>query len=210
MAGINIHSYRERANQAVVLSIIFTAIILIIGIAIVFLNGVNKAFNLATFLYLFKIQPILWILICLVILFPLITYFIFRHFNKQLIKKDGELDSEHQRTYRITDFILKITKLDFNTAYETEGETDKLGKSLIELRDTLKTNQENADKRRQEDEIRSWTAEGLAKFGDILRKDSNDINLLAYNVIKGLTDYINAIQGGFYLINELSGDEKIF
>lgn len=210
MAGMNFHSYREKANQAIFFGLIFSVFILIVGIVIVFLNEVNQIFTLSMLFYVFKVQPILWILLILVFLVPSSIYILYRYFNRLLIKKDEELESENQKTHKITDFILRITKLDFNTSYEIEDQNDKLGKSLIELRNALKTNQENADNRRNEDEIRRWTAEGLAKFGDILRKDSNDINILAYNVIKGLTDYINGIQGGFYLLNDLSEDEKVF
>jgi PAS domain S-box-containing protein len=210
MAGIDLHSYNEKANQATVIGFIVSLFILIIGIVIVFLNNVTQVFSLATLIHLFKIQPILWLLLALVILLPVFIYFIYRHFTNELIFKDKNLQIEHQKTHQITDFILKITKQDFETIYEIEDQNDKLGKSLIELRDTLKSNQENAIKRRKEDEIRNWTAEGLAKFGDILRTDTNNINSLGYNIIKGLTDYINAIQGGFYLLNEISNEEKVF
>jgi PAS domain S-box-containing protein len=210
MTGMNFNSYRDKANQAIFFSFIISLFVLIIGIVVVFLNEVNRIFSLSTLFYLFKIQPILWILLGFVVFIPISIYFIYKYFINILVNKDEELETEHKKTNRITDFILKITKLDFNTTISEEDQNDKLGKALIELRDTLKTNQENAENRRREDEIRSWTAEGLARFGDILRKDSNDINLLAYNIIKGLTDYISAIQGGFYLLSEHGDDDRVF
>lgn len=206
---MNFSSYRDRASQAILFSLIISLFVLIIGIVIVYLNEVNQIFTLSTLFYVFKIQPILWILLSLVVLIPLAIYFSFSYYNNLLIKKDNDLETEHTRTHRITDFVLKMTKLDFDTSIAIDDQNDKLGKALIELRDTLKTNQENAESRRKEDEIRRWTAEGLAKFGDILRKDSNDINVLAYNIIKGLTDYVDAIQGGFYLLSE-HDEERVF
>ena len=63
------------------------------------------------------------------------------------------------------------------------------------------------EKRQKEDEIRNWTAEGLAKFGEILRKDNDNLDNLAYNVINNLTNYIDAIQGGFYLLKEENNEK---
>jgi len=87
---------------------------------------------------------------------------------------------------------------------------DKTGKTLLELRDTLKTNKINIEKRRKEDEIRNWSAEGLAKFGEILRQDNDNLELLSYKVIKNLTDYIGAIQGGVYLLNTIDETTREF
>jgi PAS domain S-box-containing protein len=78
------------------------------------------------------------------------------------------------------------------------------------LRDTLQKNRATAEKRRNEDDIRNWTAEGLAKFGEILRRDNDNLNNLAYSVIKNLTDYIGGIQGGFYLLHSEKDKERFF
>lgn len=210
MAGMNYLKYQENTNKATIVSFIAILFFLIVAIVIVFLSSNSQVFSFTTLLLLFKSQPLLWIFLIMVFIIPSVTYILFKYFSNKLDQKDELLEAEYQQTDKITDFILKVTKLDFNTEYIIKDQKDKLGKSLIELRDTLKINQENADKRQKEDEIRNWTAEGLAKFGDILRKENNDIAMLSYHVIKDLTDYIGAIQGGFYLVNELSDSEKVF
>jgi len=210
MAGTNFIKYQENTNKATVVSFIAMLFLLIVAIVFVFLSGNSQVFSFKTLIALFKSQPVLLIFLIMVFIIPSVTNILFKYFSNKLDQKDELLEAEFQQTDKITDFIIRITKLDFNTEYIIKDQKDKLGKSLIKLRDTLKINQENADKRQKEDDIRNWTAEGLAKFGDILRRENNDIATLAYHIIKGLTDYIGAIQGGFYLVNELSDSEKVF
>jgi PAS domain S-box-containing protein len=207
---MKIHSYQEKIIQAVVLSFISALFLLITGIVIVFITEVNELLTFSTFFLVFINQPILWLLAVLVILFPIITYLVYIHLYGQIEKKQKDIDTEHSKSLKITEFILKIIRQDFASTYEIDNEDDKLGKSLIELRDTLKLNQENVEKRRKEDEIRSWHAEGLAKFGDILRRNNDNINDLGYNIVKELTEYVGGIQGGFYLLNQHNEDDKFF
>ena len=49
---------------------------------------------------------------------------------------------------------------------------------------------------------RNWTTNGLAKFGDILRKTSGDLSSLADEVIKNLVKFLNANQGGLFIYND--------
>lgn len=87
-------------------------------------------------------------------------------------------------------------------------EGDALGKSLVELLADLRSRQEADARRREEDELRNWSAEGLAKFGEILRSESDTLEEMAYQIIEVLVRYIKANQCGFYLIEgEEEGDK---
>jgi methyl-accepting chemotaxis protein len=53
----------------------------------------------------------------------------------------------------------------------------------------------------QENE-RKWTNEGLAKFVEILRNNTHDLNELSYQIIYNLIKYLEASQGGVFILNE--------
>ena len=79
---------------------------------------------------------------------------------------------------------------------------DELGNSLLQMRDSLKKAREEEEKRKEEEKRRSWVNEGLNKFADILRQDNEDSQKLADNVIKNLVFYLEATQGGIFLMEE--------
>lgn len=205
---MNITNYRENTIQVTVLSFVFTLFILITGIIILFI----KTEEIITFSLIgsfYKTETLLIILSALVLIVPLGVYFISRNYAKLIASHHASLEDEHKKTVKTTDFISKLIQEDFEAQYDAE-EDDKLGKSLMNLRDTLKNNKEVAEKRRKEDDIRNWTAEGLAKFGEILRQDNDNMHKLAYNVIKNLSDYIEGVQGGFYLLQTDNKNEQFF
>lgn len=205
---MNIQNYRENTVQNTVLSIIIALFIVVTGIIILFIRA-EEAITLSFVGHLFRTEPLLVVLTILGIILPVGVFFLLRNYVKVISAKQTTLDEEHKKTLKTTDFISKLIQEDFDATYEAD-EDDKLGKSLMNLRDTLRNNKEVAEKRRSDDDIRNWTAEGLAKFGDLLRRDNDNLSNLAYNVVKNLTDYIGGIQGGFYLIQTNEKDEKLF
>jgi PAS domain S-box-containing protein len=66
----------------------------------------------------------------------------------------------------------------------------------------LKKAAEDDRQRKMEDEKQVWATRGLAKFNDILRQDTGNINLLSYSIIKNLVDFLNANQGGIFIFND--------
>jgi len=106
------------------------------------------------------------------------------------------------------DFANEIGENHLDTEYKTLGDNDVLGNSLINMRSSLKTALEEETKRKQEDEIRSWTTTGLAKFGDILRQDNNNLEHLADNINQNLVNYLDANQGGLFIYNDDDPENK--
>jgi len=112
------------------------------------------------------------------------------------------LNTSVEELNKKTNFAEKIKEGDLEHQFNLASEEDKLGQSLIEMRDSLKKAQEEEEKRKIEDEKRRWVNEGLAKFADILRQDNDDLEKLSYNVLKNLVKYLNGNQGGIFLIND--------
>lgn len=206
---MNIIKIRENSIQAAIYSLVFSVVVFFIALLSLYISDVSDVISFSSLYNTFLTKPILWIMGLLVIIIPVSIFFIFQKLGQKLDYKQEIIDREYTKTLTIDNFISKLIQEDFDAEYNTDDKEDKISKSLTKLRNTLKQNKEIAEKRRKEDEIRNWTAEGLAKFGEILRSDNDNLNKLAYNVVKNLTDYINAIQGGFYLV-EGNGNNRIF
>lgn len=110
---------------------------------------------------------------------------------------------------RVTsDFAKKIGEGDLDAEFNPISNKDVLGISLIEMKKSLKISKEEEAKRKQEDEKRNWATNGLAKFGDILRQNNDDLKELAYDIIKNLVKYLNINQGGIFILNDDDKDDK--
>lgn len=89
------------------------------------------------------------------------------------------------------------------------SDKDKLGFSLISLKENLlKNKQEEIERKNRQEEI-NWINKGTTKFGDILRLNLNSIDRLSYEVISNLTDSVDAVQGGFFIFNSVKGLEYL-
>jgi len=100
------------------------------------------------------------------------------------------------------EFARKIGKGQLNTQYNLLSENDSLGQALLEMQTSLKQAEDEQNRRQEEEEKQNWTTEGLALFGDILRKNNDNIKQLSFNIMKNLTDYTKATQGCIYVRKE--------
>ncbi|MDA3866219.1 MAG: GAF domain-containing protein [Salinivirgaceae bacterium] len=108
---------------------------------------------------------------------------------------------------RTSDFALSIGKGNYDIDYEALSEDDALGNALLRMRSDLKKAAGEDERRKKEDEIRNWTAQGIAKFSDILRMDNDDIQKLSFNIVDNLINYIDAIQGAIYVLSTDENEE---
>lgn len=111
---------------------------------------------------------------------------------------------------RTSEFAVEIGNGNYNSDYEALGEEDTLGNALLEMRKNLRSSDEANKKRQHEDEIRNWTTKGLADFGDILRHNSENMDVLSSNVMRHLVDYLGVNQGAIYILNEQDDNNKFF
>jgi len=93
---------------------------------------------------------------------------------------------------------------------EMLGENDILGKSLLEMRDSLQHANAEEEKRKVEDSKRAWANEGFALFSDILRQNSNSIDNLADEVVRNLVKYFKVNQAGMFIINDDDKNDIFF
>jgi PAS domain S-box-containing protein len=102
----------------------------------------------------------------------------------------------------LADFTEKIGDGDFDVAYEALSGKDKLGHSITGMRDKL-------HKVVAEDTRRNWISEGLAKFGEILRNDTEEFSLICDSLLSNLVKYLKANQGAIFLMNDENLDKPV-
>lgn len=129
--------------------------------------------------------------------------------KKIYLKNEDELTAATKSLNSLIDslknaasFAIEIGKNKFDSDYTPTSEKDIIGNALVNLRDNLKTANIEEKKRIDEDKRRSWTSEGIAKFNDILRQTTDDLNEFCYHIISNLVEYIDANQGGIFLYND--------
>ncbi len=105
-------------------------------------------------------------------------------------------------------FATEIGKNNLATHFDPLGKNDVLGNALLTMRESLKQAALEEAKRNEEETKRHWINSGLAKFGDILRQNNSNLHLLADSVTQNLIDYLNANQGGLFLLNDDQDQEK--
>ncbi len=190
----------------IVFSITFAFLALILFVQAQMLN---IAFTASGIVDIHRRFPIFYLIDTLPILAAITAYFITRYVSGIQLEASDFSEREISRQRKLYRFVQKLKEGDINADYSPE-ESDVLGKAIVNLRDTLKLSKEEEAARRKEDEQRSWTAEGLAKFGEILRAEKNDIEELSYQIISNLVKYVNANQGGFYLLDDSDPGDKFF
>ncbi len=106
------------------------------------------------------------------------------------------------------EFAREIGKGSLNSEYQMLSENDTLGNALLDMQSSLKRAQEEEEKRKKEEVRQNWTTEGLAKFGDILRKNNDNLKELSFNIMKNLVEYTGAAQGCVYVRSENEEQEE--
>ena len=99
-------------------------------------------------------------------------------------------------------FAQEIGKGNLDKQFELLSDKDVLGNSLLDMRESLKVAKQQEELRKLEDQKQNWATQGMAKFGEILRQNTDDMQEFAYHIISNLVKYIDANQGGLFIIND--------
>ena len=154
--------------------------------------------------YLFGLPaevPGLWLIVLLPVFSAVAGYFIAKKITKTLKRQNRQIKKESNRIKLVLNFIENLRKGDLESPLPVSSKKDRLGRSLLKLKDYLIKNKKKEEQRRIEEEQRTWVTNGLAQFGELLRNNSNDLEELAFNIIRYIVNYLKINQAGFYLLN---------
>ena len=112
-----------------------------------------------------------------------------------------EISNLSHQLMNIKDIAVKVGEGEFDTEIAVFDNQGDIGSALEGMRKSLR-------KVAVEDEHRNWLNTGYAKFGDILRENNNNLNMLCEQVIINLVKYLGAIHGALFLI-EGEEEEKV-
>ncbi len=165
----------------------------------------NRTF--ADMLYLF---PGMWVIILLPFITTALGYYFALRFIKIIKKQRRSLKSEAKRSERVLKFVNNLREGNLNSIDLVSDKRDQLSKSLSKLHDYLVKSKKEQEQNRIEEEQRTWVTQGLAQFGEILRRNNDNLEELAYNIISYQVNYLNINQGGFYLLDKNAKGDKYF
>ncbi|MGB5927878.1 MAG: GAF domain-containing protein, partial [Cyclobacteriaceae bacterium] len=119
-----------------------------------------------------------------------------REYNQRTL-----LERQVSNTDNNIQFAGEIAEGNLDADYELM-DNDTIGKSLLSMRDSLKTAKDVEGQRH-------WASEGVAQVESLLRKHSKDMNELCSEVVTYLVKYLGANQGALF-IAQTNGEEDVF
>lgn len=91
-----------------------------------------------------------------------------------------------------SEFALQVGRSNFYTIFKSVGNSDTLGNSLLQMREQLRMVAE-------QEKRRNWVTEGISQFSEIIRNNSDNLEILSESFLLALIDYVGAVQGGVFL-----------
>jgi len=102
----------------------------------------------------------------------------------------------------IETFINQIGSGNYDLTFNNLSNSNLIENSLENLRLNLQKAKEADIQRKINDERKNWSNIGLTKFAEILRRSSDNIQLLGDEIIKNIVYYLDAKLGGLFIYYE--------
>jgi dsDNA-binding SOS-regulon protein len=201
---------KEIINPYITGTAIASGILLISAFFIFAISEEASHVSFSENLKIFLRQPLAWIAVVSAIAMT----FVARHISSKMAADITRLKNITEKCDEKMESVYKFSRSllndDFNVTFALKEETDRLSETLVMLRDKLTLNRQQEQKRREEESIRNWLAESESHFSEILRNNLNNPEELSFQVLKDLTRNINAVQGGFYILDDGDENNKFF
>ena len=107
---------------------------------------------------------------------------------------------EHIQT--LTEMAGKMASGDFSGDIGSRGTDDEISRTMLQLRESLQLSVRESEMRQREDEHRTWTAQGMAKFSSLFRESEDDLDSLSAELIKELVAYTDGDVGALFIARE--------
>src|SRR5258706_721355 len=136
-------------------------------------------------------------LLVLILAFTGITIWNYRSDKRSLkasLQEHEQLERETKPADTLSIFIEAMATGNYSVQLESEKK-DELSATLVTMRDKLKMNVE-------EDQRRNWSTSGVAQIGEILRATTRTSSDLYDSIIRFVVKYTRSNQGGLFIVND--------
>ena len=118
---------------------------------------------------------------------------------------ERNLEKHVDNLQSLTRFTRAMASGDFTGKFEKLSGEDEIGEALLSLKGSLIDSQKDSESRRREEENRTWTAHGLAKFSKLFREAEDDLQDLSMELMKELVAYTEADVGALFITSDAAG-----
>lgn len=129
-------------------------------------------------------------------------------FNNEITDMIQNINKLTSNLKKSSDFALSLGKRNFNHSFKPLSQEDVLGNSLIKMRNDLQKAYHEQEARAEIDRVTNWTNKGMTQFINLMRNNSDNLKELSNRVISDLIEYIEAAQGGIYIVNNTKDNES--
>lgn len=146
-------------------------------------------------------SPSCWMVDLLPAACGLVAYFTAKTLIRYASVKRLHSIEKEANNKQLFDFTEQLNNgvLNAPAAFDTSSE---LAQAVLKLRENLLANQQKEKQRIEAEKQHRWEVDGLAKFGEILRLNNENLETLSYEIISNLVRYLKANQGGFFLLED--------
>ena len=128
--------------------------------------------------------------------------------NDEIGELERSLEKHVSNLKDIAAFSRSMATGNFTGNYEKLSSEDELGDALNRLKISLMDSTKDSEIRRGEEEIRTWSAQGLAKFSSLFRDAEDNIKDLSAMLMKELVSYTEADVGALFITQDVEGEEE--
>lgn len=125
----------------------------------------------------------------------------------------GELErlmAEHLDNLRaMAGFARAMASGDHSGRYEMLSSDDEIGEALLSLNASMMESLDETEKRRREEEHRTWTAQGMAKFSKLFREVEDNLQDLSMALMRELAGYTEADVGALFIVSDQEDGEQL-
>ncbi len=128
--------------------------------------------------------------------------------NDEIGELERSLEKHVSNLKDIAAFSRSMATGNFTGNYEKLSSEDELGDALNRLKISLMDSTKDSEIRRGEEEIRTWSAQGLAKFSSLFRDAEDNLKDLSAMLMKELVSYTEADVGALFITQDAEGEEE--
>ena len=142
------------------------------------------------------------------LLIGLVIFYLYKRQQSKTKQHEDLLAAERQKISISQKYLNEVANGNLNVEITEEKIEGNIFHAIDTLRKSLYQAKLDEKNRVLDDEKRNWATEGMAKFGEILRQTNSDFNEYCYAIISNLVKYLDAKQGGIFMLND--DDEEKF